>query len=234
MDAKRAPNLLFFDFGRAVQDKDGGESVPEQGQSIGEGELQGLLLARAPNLLAYLESKIPGRFRRVVSADDVLQEIWSAVFRGIATFRADGRPDAFDRWLRVITDHELSDALRPLRRKKRNIHRQISNRPQVYYSSLDDLVAVLASPCRTPSRESSLKEAKQAIRSAVDSLPDDQKQALTMQYVEGRPMSEIAKEMGRSERAVAGLIYRGRLGVLAQLGRARDYFTDASSEDAAG
>ncbi len=203
-------------------------------QGIGEAELQELLLARAPNLLASLNRKIPDRCRRTVSADDVLQEVWLAAFQGIGSFRPDGRPHAFDRWLKVITDRELSDALKPLRRRKRNIHRQLFNHARSFESSLDDLVAVLASPCRTPSRESSLKETQEAVRTAVEKLPDDQKRALTMQYVEGRSTPEIAREMGKSERAVAGLIYRARLGVLAQLGPARDYLSDAPSDDDAG
>src|SRR5437868_1420523 len=44
-------------------------------------------------------------------------------------------------------------------------------------------------------------------------LPDAQRRALELRHLHGRPLADIAREMGRTPAAVAGLLHRG----LAQL-----------------
>jgi RNA polymerase sigma-70 factor (ECF subfamily) len=44
---------------------------------------------------------------------------------------------------------------------------------------------------------------------AIDRLPDDQRQALTLHHLHGWTLDAIGAHMGRSQTAVAGLIKRG-------------------------
>ena len=51
------------------------------------------------------------------------------------------------------------------------------------------------------------------LAAALAVLPEAQRQAVEMRHLHGRPLADIAREMGRTPAAVAGLLHRG----LAQL-----------------
>jgi RNA polymerase sigma-70 factor (ECF subfamily) len=44
---------------------------------------------------------------------------------------------------------------------------------------------------------------------ALDSLPEAQREALTLHYLQGWSLDDIGRQLGRSPSAVAGLIKRG-------------------------
>ncbi|MCH8806978.1 MAG: hypothetical protein IH986_12925 [Planctomycetes bacterium] len=71
------------------------------------------------------------------------------------------------------------------------------------------LLDLLAGPGRTPSRCVARVEALRAVQSALDRLPEHYRQAILLVRIEGRPVAEVAAEMGRTERAVHGLTRRG-------------------------
>jgi RNA polymerase sigma-70 factor (ECF subfamily) len=43
----------------------------------------------------------------------------------------------------------------------------------------------------------------------LDRLPEAQREALTLHYLQGWPLGDIGRHLGRSRAAVAGLIKRG-------------------------
>ncbi len=47
------------------------------------------------------------------------------------------------------------------------------------------------------------------LTSALAQLPDDQRQALELYYLQGCTVAEVAEVMARSERSIAGLVRRG-------------------------
>ena len=44
---------------------------------------------------------------------------------------------------------------------------------------------------------------------AVEGLPDSQREAIRLHYLEGLKLSEVAEIIGKSSGAVAGLLHRG-------------------------
>ena len=52
---------------------------------------------------------------------------------------------------------------------------------------------------------------ERAVRLAImlGKLPEVQREAIRLRYLEGRTLQQIAKSIGRSEMAVAGLLKRG-------------------------
>jgi RNA polymerase sigma-70 factor (ECF subfamily) len=197
---------------------------------LDEESLQAHLTASAPALSRYIQAKIPRELAALIAVDDVLQEIWIAAFRGIATFRPAG-PDALDRWLITIANRKLIDQLKGARRLKRGGAVQILQGWQHPRTSFLGLLERVCSAGRTPSSDASVREASRFLDRALRELPDNRRQALTLRYIEGRPPQEIAELMNKSESAVNSLLYHGLRDLRHRLGAAARYFSDAPSSE---
>lgn len=111
-------------------------------------------------------------------------------------------------WLRRILAGVLAHAARDLGRARRDAGRERSLEQLVERSSrrLDGL---LAGKEPTPSRHAESNERARRIAAAVERLPEAQRDAIVQHFWRGRPMPEVAREMGRTPGSVAGLIHRG-------------------------
>ncbi len=192
-----------------------------QGRTLSTVELQSLLVAGVRNLEEEVTRKMPAVCRRVISAEDILQEVWLAAFRGRASFRND-RPDAFDRWVTVLTERKLVDAARAARTMKRG-----SGHPGSRAASFGELFNRVASGSRTPSREVASREASRAVQIALCGLPEDWRRAIWLRHIEGRSPAEVAELMSRTVPAVRALLFKGMRELRARLGWSGMYFTDA-------
>jgi RNA polymerase sigma-70 factor (ECF subfamily) len=47
------------------------------------------------------------------------------------------------------------------------------------------------------------------LAAALARLPEDQRRAVELHHLQGRPLAEAASELGRSKGAVAALLFRG-------------------------
>jgi RNA polymerase sigma factor (sigma-70 family) len=92
-------------------------------------------------------------------------------------------------------------------------------------SSLLDLLEVVAGPSNTASRLIAKKEAVHAMQVAIAQLSDDYRRALTLSFLEGKPIDEVARLMDRTPGAVRGLIYRAKKELRASMGRSSLYLT---------
>lgn len=90
------------------------------------------------------------------------------------------------------------------------------------------LLDMLAGPGRTPSRSAARIEAIDAVQSALATIPDHYRQAICLVHLEGRPVKEVAADMGCSERAVHGLCRRGLKQLEAHLRSASRFFSTTS------
>ena len=199
-------------------------------QSIGnarlrDADLQILLMERAERLHEEVERRIPASLKSLLSAEDILQEVWIAAFRGLSGFRAD-HPGALDRWLTTTADRKVLDAIRTARTLKRGGAHRIACPGQRRTSSCLDLFGRVACTQRSPSSEEGAREAQHAIQIALGALPDNYRQAITLFHLQGRSRAETAREMQTSVSALHGLLYRalGRLRRL--LGPAKRFFSD--------
>lgn len=202
-----------------------GKDQIQDGRTISELELQTLLMERVDRLQEYIARRIPADIRRVVGPEDVLQEVWVAVFRGIGSFQADGA-DGFDRWLTTVTQRKLLDVIRDARRLKRGGGRQFDHNVQRRTSSYLDLFARISSGNRTPSSEDAACEAAHAVQIALCSLPEDYRAAITLRHLHGRAPAAIAKAMSKTQPAVRGLLYRGLLMMRERMEPAGRFFSD--------
>lgn len=178
-----------------------------QAAAGGRAALEELLLAHYDRLAQRLIPKMPVDLRRSVCVEDVLQETFVEAAQRVAQFRPDG-PDAFYAWLATIADHRLVDMVRALRAAKRGGGRA-AVAANDWEASLTDLLGLLAMHERTPSRSLARREAVHTIQATLGMLHEDYGLALRLRYVEGLPMAEVGRRMGRTEAAVQMLCHRG-------------------------
>ena len=188
------------------------------------------LVPRIQGLRAYVEGRIPARFRHLILTDEILQEVWVAAYRTLPTFRPT-EPDSIDWWLRTIASSKLTDALRTVRCIKRGVNWRRMRSAAGQLTTYSNLFARFESPQKTPSRNVGANEAAHAVRVALDHLSEPRRKAIELRYIRGLAYEEIAHEMGKSQAAVHGLLYHGLRELRSVLGDAARYFSDCRSND---
>jgi RNA polymerase sigma-70 factor (ECF subfamily) len=110
-------------------------------------------------------------------------------------------------WLRRILANNLTDQARRLTAEKRDVGREVSLQESMELSSqrLEEWLATEMPPSLAMEKEEQLL----ALVAALASLPEAQREALTLHYWSGWPLVRIAERVGRSRDATAGLIKRG-------------------------
>jgi RNA polymerase sigma-70 factor (subfamily 1) len=192
--------------------------------------LQRHLNAHAPQLHAFVDKRIPPKLRRTIVADDVMQEVWIAAFQNLDTFRLDGE-GSVERWLTRIAERKLLNAIKAASAIKRGGGRAAEMEAMGKASSYLDLLAVASSPCRTPSSEAAIAEAKAAVQIALASLPDQRRRAVFLRHVKGMHRAEIAVAMSKTKPAVNSLLFHGLKQMRESMGPAAAFLTDADSAE---
>ena len=189
-----------------------------------EESLSILLRGHDAELRGRLADKIAPRYRAAFDVDDVLQVTYLEAFLRIAQFNRNGS-DGFLAWLTRIAEHNLTDAIRALDCAKRPPRdRQIE--PQMLDDRHLDLVSVLGGTATSPSHHAAKEEAKGLIDAAIDRLPPDYGKVVRMYDLEGRPVSEVANALKRSDGAVHMLKARAHDRLVELLGESTQFFFD--------
>lgn len=184
-----------------------------------------LLLRHYDRLAAMLAGRIPSELRSTVAPEDVLQEAFADAALRIGQLKS--RDDAgFFAWLASIAEHRLIDCVRARRALKRGggspggaaaVNGSIA--------SITDLLALVATPERSPSHSAAMHEAASALAAALERIGADQRCAVRMRYMEGLPVAQIASRMNRTEPAVHMLLHRGLASLRAELGSSSQFFS---------
>ncbi len=194
-------------------------------QPIEIDDLQCILLRQASHLREHICSLIPAALADVISADDVLQEVWSAAFKGRATLRSNDL-QRVNAWLNTIADRKVLDAIRTAKAVKRGGRHERVRKP-ANRSSLAELVSIVGAPTPTPSGDASAREASDAVQIALGSLPERKREAISLRYLKGLSVEDVAEQMDTTAGAVRGLVFRGLLEMRHRMGHARQFFSDA-------
>jgi RNA polymerase sigma-70 factor (ECF subfamily) len=144
------------------------------------------------------------RTRSIEDAEDLTAEVY-----GVALAQSRKPVEQMRAWLFGIARRKLADAVR--------------RSPGVVLplSAAESLIASDFSP------EGSLQRQEQLIkiRALIDKLPEDQREALLLQYVEELSIIEIALAMNKSTAAVNSLLQRARASIFEH---GKTYFLDNS------
>jgi len=142
-----------------------------------------------------------------VDASDVIQQTFLEAHRSFQQFAGQDTRQ-LTTWLKSILDHKVASAIRDHTLiQKRSLHRD---------RSLDDshggttsLKKQLDAGLSSPSQKVIRGEEEQLLMEALSVLPDDQREAVRLRHLESWALADIARHLGRSPTATAGLIKRG-------------------------
>jgi RNA polymerase sigma-70 factor (ECF subfamily) len=158
-------------------------------------------------LLARLEVAPP--LRDKVDLSGVVQQTLLEAHQGLTEQPRRVRTDAETAaWLRSILSHNLSDALRKLASQKRDVRREWSL-DTVLDQSASRLERWLAAEQSSPSQQVVRQEELLRMAESLAGLPEAQRRAIELHYLQGMALAEIAAALGTTKAAVAGLLHRG-------------------------
>jgi RNA polymerase sigma-70 factor (ECF subfamily) len=111
-------------------------------------------------------------------ADDVQQEVWLAVFKGIATL---ANPGAFRTWLFQTTRHRALDILRSRRRD---------------HQRFDDVAVEEIGEADEPGETLTFNLSEETLAAALAAIPPPQREVLLLRYRDDLTYEEIAVVVG--------------------------------------
>jgi RNA polymerase sigma-70 factor (ECF subfamily) len=157
-------------------------------------------------LILLARMQLDGRPKAKIDPSDIVQQTLMEAHAKRSQFAGD--EIGFCAWLQKALVNNLRDALRAIRRGKRDVAREQSVEALVEASSarLGEWLAVDNS---SPSRKAVSNEDLLRLADALERLSQPQRDAIVLHHLQRWTLAEVAETLGRSEAAVAGLLHRG-------------------------
>jgi RNA polymerase sigma-70 factor (ECF subfamily) len=185
-----------------------GPGGPQMSEADADLELVRRVQAGQKNAFDLLVRKYQHKVFAIISryvhnhaeAQDVAQDTFLRAYRALANFRGDS---AFYTWLYTIATNTAKNHLVSMGRRPPGDDIQIDDAAQ-FESAMR-----LRDPA-TPEREMMRQEIERAVTAAVDRLPEELRQAITLREVDGLSYEEIAQVMNCPIGTVRSRIFRAR------------------------
>lgn len=156
------------------------------------------------SILAFLQKRVGAHLRQKLELDDLVQEV------GVEAIRALGKTTFDDRnplhWLFSLCERKIIDAHRRFFESQK---RAASREAAVGSGSDGGLENLLIASMTTPSQAFSRDQKQLQMLAALETLPEEQREALRLRYLVGLPSKEIAERLGKSDGAVRVMLSRG-------------------------
>ncbi len=158
-------------------------------------------------LLAFIERQLGSQLRTKIEADDILQETGiEAVRQYEKNSQRDQRPFS---WLCQIAERKIIDAHRHhFGAQKRDAGREKALDLGGDKTGGANFMNMLIMSITTPSQAFSRNAREARLAEAVGQLPNEQREAIRMRYVENLPSKEIADKLGKSDASVRIMLSR--------------------------
>ena len=172
--------------------------------------LDALLERYLPQLHAYVHLRLNAELRVRESSMDVVQSVCRGVLaeRGRFDFRGEER---FRAWLFTSALNKIRDKYRFHRGAGRDVRREVADT-----AAMD---AIVAGTAGSPTRGAAAAEVARLVREAIEALPEDHREVVTLARIVGLPHKVIAEVMGRSEEATRQLLGRAMVVFTLELAR---------------
>jgi RNA polymerase sigma-70 factor (ECF subfamily) len=156
-------------------------------------------------LLVIADKELDGDLKAKGGASDLVQETFLQAHGDFEQFLGHSSPE-IKAWLRALLLHRVANFTRRFRHtEKRAVQYEVGLMPT---DSQSHHGIALADRIATPSRQVMAREQMQAIQRALDDLPGDYRQVVTLRYQEQKSFDEIGVAMQRSSEAVRKLWWR--------------------------
>jgi RNA polymerase sigma-70 factor (ECF subfamily) len=159
-------------------------------------------------LMAFIERQLGGALRRKVEPDDIFQETSADAVRALPDMDLQGR-DPFS-WLCQIAERRIVDAHRRFfGAQKRDAAREVSLGQQRAGATTNvGMIDLLVASMTTPSQVSSRNAREARLMEALNQLPNEQRDAIRMRYLENLPSKQIAEKLGKTDASVRVMLTR--------------------------
>ena len=182
-------------------------ALAKQGDESAKGEL---LNRFRPYLNVIAQRHLDERLQSRLDYADVVQITFLEAFRDFDSFRGD-TVESLLAWLRHILRNNVSTAHQHhLTAQKRSARKEVTLRisSESGGSSLG-MQDILPSESSSPSQRMMRDEASVVLATCLEQIPETQRDAIRMRYLDGVSLKEISDRTSKSEMAVAGLLKRG-------------------------
>lgn len=179
----------------------------KQGDETAKGEL---LNRFRPYLNVIAQRMLDERLQGRMDAADVVQTTYLEASRDFLQFRGESIESLLS-WLANILRNNLATAHQEhLVAQKRSARKEVVLRvaSESGGSSLG-IADLVSSESSTPSQRLMRDEAAVVLSACLNKIPETQREAIRMRYLEGMSLKSISDRTGKSEMAVAGLLKRG-------------------------
>lgn len=149
-----------------------------------------------PSVWRYVYSRLGGD---EATSRDVVSETFLAMIQNIG--RQDAAPANVAKWLTGVARHKLADHWR------RSAAQVVAHDTEFTERQVSPAEAVDAT------------EIRQTVGQAMARMDDLQRLTLEWKYLEGLTVREMAARLGRSEKAIEGILYRSRIAFKTQYKR---------------
>lgn len=161
----------------------------------------------SPQLLGFIEKRMSDGLKRKVEAADILQELTVSSLNSVEDVEFGDR-DPFG-WLCQQAERRIIDAHRHhFGAQKRDAGKEVGLHSPGQSTDGGGLADLISVSLTSPSRAMSRKQKEFHMLQALESLPEEARQAIQLRYVEGLPSKEIAERIGKSDGAVRVLLTR--------------------------
>ena len=148
--------------------------------------VQGVIRWVTPLVVRYCRARVGRQERTFASADDVAQEVCLAVLTALPGYRDQGRP--FLAFVYGIAAHKVADAHRSAARNRTEPVPEIPESPAAYADG--------------PEQQAIQAELAERMTKLLGTLPDKQREILTLRIVMGMSAKETADTVGSTPGAV--------------------------------
>jgi RNA polymerase sigma-70 factor (ECF subfamily) len=166
------------------------------------------LLERCRDYLCLLARlQLSPRLQGKLDASDVVQQTLLKAHEKRDQFRGNSDAELMG-WVRQILANQLAEAARKFGAEARDLNRERSLNSDLEESSAR-LESWLAADQSSPSQRVIREEQLLRLAQSLADLPPDQRRAVELHHLQGCPVAEVGRLMGRTQGAVVGLLFRG-------------------------
>ncbi len=133
-------------------------------------------------------------------AEDVAQEVFIDAYKSISSFRGDS---SLSTWLYRLSMNKSLDLIRARKRKKRGSG-------LLSFFGNEEMSRLNVADTKQPHEQLEEDERRQILMSAIEKLPDRQKQAIVLSKFEGLSQEQVAEVMETTVSSVESLLVRAK------------------------